>query len=776
MKTRRDFISNLPSALSRRNFILTGSKTLAGLSLLGMMLINGCARNYRQTKNENIKPLKIGFIGEESDFKFYAQAFKKISSASFEIVSREAALQGQTDAVIIAAPLKERADLVKHILKAGSHVLVESPMAMSYEELDAILLQINQQNKRLAVAHFHRFLKSAIQARALIDEIGKINVISIQVDSNTSQVDSNTSAPLLSRYREGFIGKGTPLLDLVCWLCAKSPLSLYAHKNLFAFSDKPEKKLHLFIELGKIPLLYTTVPTTSPDISDGWTITIYGQKKHLKLNANGGLQDFDAEEGQWETVLAESPSDYQEAVVLLLEDFIESCQTGKEPEVNALDGMAGMALTLSAVESARTGQTVSMVEPFYGADDDKIWSWEKRQLKKKNEKDKKNEKNQELTLIETPAQQCEKIPIRAFHKMGMPNSMAPLDIADRIAKRIMVRHEVYPSYKTDLALEGLLYLFDASGNEAYLNHVLKVWAFRAEKKAATLDWHILFVCLHFETFLRTGEVKYINTFMEIAKDFRENIPRDSDGAVASWIRPENKRIFIDMLQGYAIFMARAGWLSGDDSFFDECVNQYQIFRDILRNPKTGLWHQGRGWGPESHQISPGHWNRGQGWVLRGMVESLCYFKKSYSKQALMLYMLKEFADSLIKYQDSRGMWHQVTDHPAAYQETSGTAMFVHYLYKAIQNDWLPKETYLPVVEKGLSALLGFVHKDGLVSNTSHGSGPLMTLEGYLHRPSILGNSHSIGTTLMACAAPYLSGTHPRIKAGPPNLCDDSALK
>jgi len=760
MKTRSN-VSNLSNCcfLSRRNFILTGGKTVAGLSLLGIILTNSCTRNYSQITNENAKPLKIGLIGEDSDFKFYAQAFKTISSASFEIISKEVAFQGQKDAVIIAAPLKERADLVKHILKAGSHVLVESPMAMSYEEFDAIVLQLNQQNKRLAVAHFHRFLNTAIQTRVLIDEIGQISLISIQVDSKTSE-------PLLSRYQEGFIGKGIPLLDLVCWICAKNPLSLYAHKNLLALTDKPEKKLHLSVELGKIPLSYSTIPTISAEVSAGWTITIYGQKAHLKLTANGELQRFDAD-GQWKTVLAQSPSDYQKAVVLLLEDFIESCQTGKEPEVNVLDGMTGIAFTLNAAQSARTGQTVSMVEPFYGADENKIWLWEQRQLRKRE----KELENQEIILNESTSQQCDKIQVKTsfFQKVAKHDSIS-LNIADRIAMRVMRKYKVYPNYKTDLALEGLLYLFDVSGNEEYLNHVLKVWQFRTEKNVASLDWRILFVCLHFETFLRTGEVKYINTFMKVAKDFQENVPRDSDGAIASLLRPGDKRIFIDMLQGYAIFMARAGWLSGEESFFDECVNQYQIFRDILRHPKTGLWHQGRGWGPNPYQISPGHWNRGQGWVLRGMVESLCYFPKSYSKKAIMLHILKEFADSLIKYQDSRGMWHQVTDHPAAYQETSGTAMFVHYLYRAIKNGWLPKKTYVPVVEKGLIALLGFIHKDGLVSNTSHGSGPLMTLEGYLHRPSVPGDSHSIGTTLMACAAPYLSGIHPRIKIGTPNLC------
>jgi unsaturated rhamnogalacturonyl hydrolase len=278
-----------------------------------------------------------------------------------------------------------------------------------------------------------------------------------------------------------------------------------------------------------------------------------------------------------------------------------------------------------------------------------------------------------------------------------------------------------------------------------------------KNNAVALDWKTLFVCLHFEMFIRIGDTKYIDRFITVAQDFRDNVPRDIDGAVAMWINPEQQRIFVDMLQGYAIFMARAGWLSGDDSYFDECVNQYQKFRHILRNPSTGLWHQGRGWDSNLQQISPGHWNRGQGWVLRGMVESLCYLPENHAKTTILWQMLLEFADSLIKYQDSRGLWHQLTDNPASYPETSGTAMLIHYFYRAIYQGWLSKTTYLPVVEKALNALLGFIHQDGLVSNTSHASGPLMTLEGYLHRPSVSGDPHSIGTTLMACAAPYLTG-------------------
>ncbi len=50
----------------------------------------------------------------------------------------------------------------------------------------------------------------------------------------------------------------------------------------------------------------------------------------------------------------------------------------------------------------------------------------------------------------------------------------------------------------------------------------------------------------------------------------------------------------------------------------------EIFRNILRNPETGLWQQGRNWGKDTGFISPGHWNRGQGWVLKRMVDSMDY--------------------------------------------------------------------------------------------------------------------------------------------------------
>lgn len=366
----------------------------------------------------------------------------------------------------------------------------------------------------------------------------------------------------------------------------------------------------------------------------------------------------------------------------------------------------------------------------------------------------------------------------------MTYTLEPLEVAGRVAQRVITRNDFYANYKNDMNFESLLYLFDVTGHSTYLTHVLKVWQQRKwvyfkqcrrkegwqgvlryllSKQKATylLNWRTpLFTCLHFETFLRTGDDQFIASFIQVAKDFRRSVPRDKQGAIISYSKPKINRIFVDMLQGYTIFMARAGWLSGDTTFFDECVDQYSRFHAILCDPQTGLWHQGRGFEHALDHVSPDTWGRGQGWVMRGLVESLCYLPPTYSKRQALLDMLVTLAAALKTHQDKRGMWHQLVDEPKAYPETSGSAFLIHYLYRAIKAGWLPESVYLPVAEKGLQALLGFVHEDGTVSNACQGTPPLPHRSDYRYRPAVIGDPHSEGPLIMACTAPYLSANPP----------------
>ncbi len=331
-----------------------------------------------------------------------------------------------------------------------------------------------------------------------------------------------------------------------------------------------------------------------------------------------------------------------------------------------------------------------------------------------------------------------------------------LDAGRRLARRAMLRRDYPPNYTNDLLLEGLLWWHDASGDPACFRHVLSVIEWRHWKPGQGLAWEDQpFVCIHFNLFLCTGDRAWLTRFVEVARDFRARVPRSVDRGVAYRNRPETGRIFVDYLQNYALWMARAGWLSGDASFFEEAVSQYQLFRDALRDPKTGLWSQGRGWGPSPDFLSPLGWLRGHGWILRGMVESLTYLPKGHATHQRMRAMLSEFATDLLRYQDRRGMWHQVPHRMDSYQETTGTGFLTHYLCRAIAQDLLPEEGFRASAERAAAALSGFVTRDGTVLSGSAGCGPLFKVEHYLHRDAPPGEPHTPGTVLLGLSGPAL---------------------
>ena len=326
----------------------------------------------------------------------------------------------------------------------------------------------------------------------------------------------------------------------------------------------------------------------------------------------------------------------------------------------------------------------------------------------------------------------------------------------RVARRVMLRAEYQPTYTNDLLLEGMLWWHDATGDPAYLEHVFSAVNRRGWKPGQGLSWEDQpFVCIHFNLFLQSGDLQWLARFVEVANDFRARVPRSIDGAVAYAERPETGRIYVDYLQNYATWMARAGWLSGDRSFFDEAVTQYQLYRDALRDPKTGLWSQGRGWGPTREFVSPMGWLRGQGWILRGMVETLTYLPIDHFGHERMRAMLKEFTQALVGYQDPRGMWHQVPHRMDSYQETTGTGFITHYLYRAIAQDLLDDAEIRWSAEHAAAALPQFITRDGTVLNGSSGCGPLFDVEHYLHRDAPPGEAHAAGTMLMGLTGPFM---------------------
>lgn len=96
---------------------------------------------------------------------------------------KEALADKDVDAVVVVTPTKYHCQTVTDAANAGKHILCEKPMAITYEECEAMALAADTNRVKLQIGFMRRFDQSYIKAKEAVDrgEIGKV----VMVRSNT---------------------------------------------------------------------------------------------------------------------------------------------------------------------------------------------------------------------------------------------------------------------------------------------------------------------------------------------------------------------------------------------------------------------------------------------------------------------------------------------------------------------------------------------------------------------------------------------------------------
>lgn len=111
------------------------------------------------------------------------------------------------------------------------------------------------------------------------------------------------------------------------------------------------------------------------------------------------------------------------------------------------------------------------------------------------------------------------------------------------------------------------------------------------------------------------------------------------------------------------------------------------------------------------------WGRGNGWVMGGLAEILKTLPAKDKKyRPYYLQLFREMSERLAELQCEDGFWRASLLDSEAYPdpETSSTGLIVYALAYGINEGYLPKETFLPVVTKGWQALVASVDTEGRV--------------------------------------------------------------
>lgn len=175
----------------------------------------------------------------------------------------------------------------------------------------------------------------------------------------------------------------------------------------------------------------------------------------------------------------------------------------------------------------------------------------------------------------------------------------------------------------------------------------------------------------------------------------------------------------------ALFMAPPVWArlyaaTQQPQYLHYFETQWWQTSKLLYSPQYHLYYRDQTF---LHQAGPNgkpiFWSRGNGWVMGGIVRTLDYLPPRDPARKLLVEQLQQMAAAVTPLQDhATGLWHanllDSADYPLP--ETSGSALITYALAWGVNHHQLSRSTYLPVITKAWSGLVGQIYADGRIGS------------------------------------------------------------
>ncbi|AFC33904.1 YteR2 [Paenibacillus mucilaginosus 3016] len=348
----------------------------------------------------------------------------------------------------------------------------------------------------------------------------------------------------------------------------------------------------------------------------------------------------------------------------------------------------------------------------------------------------------------------------------------PIDWAQASCDALMAKYrpEQLPPegrwhYHQGIFLYGMLKVWEATGNEAYLvyakEYVDKLideygsFKFARDELDAMMPGLLLFP-LHAEF----GEERYRIAAAKLRGMFH-TLNRTSEGGF--WHKDKYPyQMWLDGLYMGGVFAMQYARYFGEADLFDMVLYQESLMRRHMTDERTGLlfhaWDESRSfpWADEETGCSPEFWGRSLGWYGMALADFLDELPPEHPGREVVKAALRPFVEALIRYQDSAtGLWYQVVDKGSEadnWLETSCTSLFIYTIAKAIRYGAVGEECRA-AAERAYQGLIGRTRTDefGLVVpeiciGTSAGD-----YTNYVTRPVSENDLHGVGAFILACA-------------------------
>ena len=256
------------------------------------------------------------------------------------------------DLVSVVVPTSQHLPTALAALDAGSHVLVEKPIAATRGEAEEMIAAARSAGRMLTVGHIERFNPAIreLRRRLAAGELGRI-----------FEIRATRLGPFPARIRDvGVVVDLAPHdLDVMRYLLGSDPIRLYAETEQRIHTDHED----LFVGLlkfanGAVGVLDINWLTPTKQR----TLTVTGERgmytadylaQQLVFYPNPA-SDGSVEEGS----RIEREIERREPLAIELDEFARAARDGGVPPVDPHEAMVALLLARAMVESASTGAVI----------------------------------------------------------------------------------------------------------------------------------------------------------------------------------------------------------------------------------------------------------------------------------------------------------------------------------------------------------------------------------------------------------------------------------
>ncbi len=266
------------------------------------------------------------------------------------------------DAVVVALPHLLHLEVTEAALRAGKHVLLEKPMAMTVAECDAMIAAAAEASRELMIGHIHHFFPENRELRRLV-AAGAVGQPVMATDTWYKPFWEGQRPPWFLDDAQGggmWPMNGSHMIDRLSFFLDRRAAAVKGRVGnpVFGLSSDMGAAFLEFPDGVSATLMHVGYR----EGVERFEAEVLGTEGHLRLShGRAGRQLWRASGGQWEEVpVPDLEGGPISAFVVQMREFARAVTEGRPSEVSGEYGRYVVRVMQACEESGRSGREVRL--------------------------------------------------------------------------------------------------------------------------------------------------------------------------------------------------------------------------------------------------------------------------------------------------------------------------------------------------------------------------------------------------------------------------------